>query len=155
MFGWIGSNLKLLFKRPTRYQVAALCCRQGEDGNEILLITSRRKKKWIIPKGWPMGDRSDAQSALQEAYEEAGIVGEVASDPIGSYQTAKRVGDDFQTPVEVYVYVVKVSKQENDYLEAGQRETKWVSVGQALEQLDNPNLVYLLKKTHPDNLLTN
>lgn len=32
-------------------QVAALPWRQGENGVEVMMITSRETRRWVIPKG--------------------------------------------------------------------------------------------------------
>src|SRR3569623_26252 len=67
-------------------QFAALPWRRMPDGSvKVLLITSRGSRRWVIPKGWPMPDRSPAQAAAQEAYEEAGVVGTPADKALGAY----------------------------------------------------------------------
>ncbi len=53
-------------------QYGALPWRLGRCGIEVLLITSRRRGRWIVPKGWLVKGRSPAQSAAREAFEEAG-----------------------------------------------------------------------------------
>lgn len=40
---------------------------------QVLLTTSRRNKRWIIPKGLIEYHLSAADSAAQEAWEEAGV----------------------------------------------------------------------------------
>ena len=41
--------------REPRVQLAALPWRRTSGGDvEVLLITSRETRRWIIPKGWPM-----------------------------------------------------------------------------------------------------
>ena len=71
-------------------QYAALPWRNAQ-GFEILLITSRETRRWVIPKGWPMPGNSPAESAAQEAYEEAGIRGKIAVQAIGHYGYRKRL----------------------------------------------------------------
>ena len=53
----------------TPLQVAALPYRLGPTGREVLLVTSRRSGRWIIPKGWPYHGASLIKSAAREAYE--------------------------------------------------------------------------------------
>lgn len=84
-FRWLNGNISLLLRRPARMQVAALCHREVNGERQVLLITSRKAKRWIIPKGWPMAGLSARKSALREAYEEAGIRGKVGKNPIGEY----------------------------------------------------------------------
>ena len=72
-------------KRHARSQFGALCYR-GSDGKiQILLITSRRTKRWIIPKGWPENDMTPGESAANEAVEEAGVAGKLRERPFGVY----------------------------------------------------------------------
>ena len=56
---------------------------------EVLLITSRKQGHWLLPKGWPKGKTSFAENAAREAHEEAGVTGQVQSDPIGDYTYMK------------------------------------------------------------------
>lgn len=74
-------------------QIAALPWRRDAHGRlEILLVTSRTSRRWMLPKGWPIRDRSGAEVARIEAIEEAGVDGIVAADPIGSYEYVKDRG---------------------------------------------------------------
>ena len=78
-----GSSNTTLTPLP---QVAALPVRRKGDGDiEVLLITSRKTNRWIIPKGWPMKGKKRHEAAAQEALEEAGISGHVHKKPLGSY----------------------------------------------------------------------
>src|SRR5262245_6003483 len=52
--------------------------------------TSRRRR-WIIPKGWPKKGKSPYHSAAREAFEEAGVVGAVAKRSVGSFSYEKRL----------------------------------------------------------------
>jgi hypothetical protein len=56
---------------------------------EVMLMTSRETRRWIIPKGWPHKGRTPHRSAAPEAYEEAGVVGRVQRDPLGSFSYQK------------------------------------------------------------------
>lgn len=77
-------------------QVGALPYRlSASDEPELLLVTSRGTRQWIIPKGWPMDGLSDSAAAAREAYEEAGILGEIGDTPIGAFTYEKaRKGED-------------------------------------------------------------
>jgi 8-oxo-dGTP pyrophosphatase MutT (NUDIX family) len=70
-------------KREVRTQFGALCYRVRRGKTQILLITSRTRGRWIIPKGWPSEGLTPAQSALQEAWEEAGVTGRVQDVCLG------------------------------------------------------------------------
>ena len=64
-------------KRTTGTQYAALPYRMSGETLEILLITSLRTRRWIIPKGWPQDGREPSSCAALEALEEAGVAGEI------------------------------------------------------------------------------
>jgi 8-oxo-dGTP pyrophosphatase MutT (NUDIX family) len=110
-----------------RVQYGALPYRFDLSGAlEILLVTTRRTRQWIIPKGWPIKDLSGSQTALQEAYEEAGVRGDIKSRAIGTFTYIKRL-DDTKTNVacEVKVYPLLVKRQFKNWPEMAQREARW------------------------------
>ena len=55
----------------------------------IYLITSIRKNLWIVPKGLLEEELSPLESAILEAYEEAGIIGNIHHKPFGTYLSNK------------------------------------------------------------------
>ena len=129
-------------------QVAALCTRQGKKGTKVLVVKSSRGR-WILPKGWPMDDCTDAQAAKREAWEEAGVQkGTIGKTPVGSYLTQKRFDDGRVSPCLVTVYPLAVKSMTNTYPEAGMRRRKWMSVGKAIKKLDDPGLVTLLLRLY-------
>jgi 8-oxo-dGTP pyrophosphatase MutT (NUDIX family) len=128
-----------------RRQVAALPVRHTASGSrEVLVITSRKTGRFIIPKGWPMKGRSDADAAALEAREEAGVVGKVRRKPIGSYTYWKRLVDEFRL-VEVHVYLLKVSRQLETWQEKQSRQMAWLSPTDAALLVDEPQLVALIQ----------
>jgi 8-oxo-dGTP pyrophosphatase MutT (NUDIX family) len=65
--------------------------RSKNSALEVLLITSRDTGRWIVPKGWPSKGLKDHKMAAREAEEEAGAVGDITSDPAGSFVYLKRL----------------------------------------------------------------
>ena len=65
-----------------RRQYAALPWRLVGQGVEILLASSRDTRRWVIPKGWPMKGKAPQETAVVEAYEEAGVEGQI--DPVAA-----------------------------------------------------------------------
>ena len=65
-------------KHHPAQQIAALPFRKRRGKVEVLLITSRETKRWVIPKGWPMAGLKDFTSAKREALEEAGVTGQIS-----------------------------------------------------------------------------
>ena len=62
-------------------QAAAIPIRAGQ----VCLVTSSSGKRWVIPKGMIEPGTTAGQIALQEAWEEAGLVGALQREPVGSY----------------------------------------------------------------------
>lgn len=136
-----------LLYRPPQVQVAALPVRGKGKDKEVLLITSRGTGRWIIPKGWPMAGKSDAEAAAQEAWEEAGIKPQkVSPKPIGSYRYAKTGSQGIVTPIEAHVFLLKVDSLAKTYPELGQRKRKWFPPEEAAERVDEMGLKDLLRR---------
>lgn len=142
---WSDMVLPLL-RRPKRVQVAALCYRDTSDGKRVLLITSRDTGRWIVPKGWPIDGLDGPGSALQEAWEEAGVKqADIESDPVGYYEYAKGLGEGMTVPVEAQVYLTKVRDLSEEYPEADARTRKWFAPGEAANLVDEPDLKAILQ----------
>ena len=126
-------------------QVAALPWRSGEDGAwSILLVTSRTNHKWMLPKGWPMEGKSDAESAAQEAREEAGVEGVVREAPIGSYHFIRLLEDGTTKPAQAVIYPLKVLSELKKWDEKAQRRRKWFSPTKAAKAVFEPDLARFL-----------
>ncbi len=133
--------------RPNRVQVAALCTRGAGSREEVLLITSRDTGRWIIPKGWPIDGLDGAETALQEAWEEAGVrAAGVRKDPVGQFSYNKTLKDGSAQPVRTSVYHVEVTELAEDYPEVDQRTRCWVSPQVAAERVQEPELQDLLRQ---------
>ena len=131
-------------KAGARHQVGALPLRVGADGAlEVLLVTSRDTRRWVIPKGWPMKRLKDRDAAAREAREEAGIAGRIGRVPLGSYRYWKR-GPTRSDLCRVEVYQLDVKRQLPRWKEQGQRETRWFSPEEAARLVDEPDLAALI-----------
>ncbi|WP_407192818.1 NUDIX hydrolase [Bradyrhizobium sp. STM 3566] len=107
-------------------QFAALPFRLDKSELRVMLITTRRKRRWSVPKGSPMRNREPHLTAALEAYEEAALVGVVATRALGSFKHRKRKGDRKRT-MNVAVFPMKVHGRERWWPEKGEREAIWVS----------------------------
>lgn len=135
-----------MLQRPKRLQVAALCYRGDGPERQVLLITSRDTGRWIIPKGWPIPDLDSPESAMQEAWEEAGVLkGRTGNEPVGSYVYDKRFSTGWSVPIETLVFPVVVEELTEDFPEAEERRRKWVAPGEAAEMVDEPELGSILR----------
>lgn len=125
-------------------QVAALPVRVGMSGQvEVLLVTSRATRRWIIPKGWPMPGRTDWEAAAIEAREEAGAIGEVDPEPLGAFSYFKRRALRFDL-IDVTVYRLVVTDQLSDWLERKQRVSRWVPPAEAARLVQEPGLASII-----------
>jgi 8-oxo-dGTP pyrophosphatase MutT (NUDIX family) len=131
--------------REPRRQYAALPWRRGADGKvEVLLITSRETRRWVIPKGWPIKGLSAAKSAAREAFEEAGVEGDAGKKKLGQYIYDKRLRSGRMQAVRVGVYGLLVNVERDDWPEKGQRDKLWTTPAQASSLVDEPELQVLL-----------
>ena len=113
-------------KKARRKQVAALPYRKRGKGIDVLLITSRETKRWVIPKGWPMKGKKDWNAAATEAFEEAGIEGTIGRKSIGTYHYVKRkLSGDLDC--KVIVYPLEVKNELKIWPEKAERKRRWFS----------------------------
>ena len=137
--------VKPVLERPPHLQVGALCYRGQGDARRVLLVTSRDTGRWIIPKGWPIDGLNGPETALREAWEEAGVrATEVQKDPVGDYSYDKRVDDGTALPVITSVYRIEVTGLADVFPESDQRKRCWVSPKVAAERVQEPELRDLL-----------
>lgn len=130
-------------------QIAALPWRMRGEKVEVLMVTSRETKRWVIAKGNRMVDLSDALAAAQEAYEEAGVQGDIAPVPCGQYPYDKRLKDGRSAPCVVDVYPLEVLIQLGSWPEAEQRKRQWMTLDEAAGQVQEPKLAELLRNFAP------
>ncbi|MGZ3274726.1 MAG: NUDIX hydrolase [Caulobacteraceae bacterium] len=125
-------------------QYAALPWRQAGRRLEILLITSRETRRWVIPKGWPMKGRAPQEAAALEAAEEAGVDGQIDADAIGSYRYLKRV-KDAHIPTQVIVFPLQVLGEAPKWKEKDQRQLCWFSYHKAASLVAEPALKRIIR----------
>ena len=122
------------------------------DGEvRVMLMTSRETRRWVIPKGWPEKDLTPHDQAAVEAYEEAGVKGEVQSQPIGEYHYVKGLKADREKICRVDVYPMLVKTQLLDWPEKGQRDQTWVRPSKAARMVHEQELSWILRSFHPDD----
>ena len=127
--------------RSKRVQYAALPYRPtGSSGTEVILVTSRGRQRWIIPKGWPHSGRAPCYSAAREAFEEAGVLGLVGRRSLGLFRYKKRLKKGRVAVCDVHVFPLHVARQRPQWPEKNQRDIKWVSVKEAAEAVQNARL---------------
>jgi 8-oxo-dGTP pyrophosphatase MutT (NUDIX family) len=120
-------------------QAAALPMRSGR----VCLVMSRDGKRWVIPKGHVEVGHTPAETALQEAWEEAGLVGALERHPVGSYVYEKR-----GSVYHVVVYRMEVTGVADRWPEP-ERGRRWVTPERALKLVTDPGLRRLLSEIFP------
>ncbi len=110
------------------------------DGKlEILLITARGGHRWIVPKGIIDDGMTAVETAAQEAYEEAGIRGQVLTEMVGEYEYEKWGG-----VCHVQVFLMQVEEVLENWPEASFRTRRWVAAEKAREMVQEPTIKMLI-----------
>ena len=113
--------------KPALKQVAALPLVETTEGPLVLLVTTRGRGHWTIPKGWPKPGMADAELAAREALEEAGVEGDIAPEPLGSFGYTKRLHLFSWARCNVDVYRLAVRCQRLGWPERASRRAVWVA----------------------------
>ena len=121
---------------PVR-QAAAIPIRSGQ----VCLVLSSNGRRWVVPKGCIEPGQTAGGTALQEAWEEAGLVGVLRSEPVGSYLYEK-VGNCHY----VTVFLLHVTEVRDDWPEKAWRTRLWLSPKQALARLEERGLRKLIRR---------
>ena len=116
---------------PLIPQAAVIPVRDGR----VCLVTSRSRARWVFPKGRIEPRQTAAQAGLVEAWEEAGLRGDVVGEAVGTYQYEKR-----GRLHHVTVFVMRVDAETDDFPEFGQRTREWLSPEGAADRVDEPEL---------------
>lgn len=128
--------------RPDHYysQSAVIPFRKDDEGAlELFLITSRKKKRWVIPKGVIELHLDPPVSAAKEAFEEGGIRGHVFASPVGRYDYDKWGGT-----CTVQVFAMRV-EEVMEVWEESFRDREWVTLEEAVSRMEEPALKTILR----------
>ena len=124
--------------RPAYYyrQSAVIPYRRGASGLEILVIRSSKHTHWVVPKGIHDPGYSAQDSAAKEAEEEAGVLGDVHADPLGSFDL-----DKWGATCRVAVYPMHVTAILGESAwDESHRSRHWVTPAQAIARLRGEGL---------------
>lgn len=112
---------------------------------KVLMVTSRGRGRWVLPKGGIEEGQSAKDAAIAEAFEEAGIRGRVADSKVGSYTYCK-VDQPDTNAYHVRVYPMTVEHMSDDWPEKGQRDRTWMDFQSAANAVEEPELQHLLNE---------
>ena len=107
--------------------------------DRLVLITSRKSERWIIPKGYVEKGLSPADSAAKEAYEEAGLIGVVHDKQAGKFRYSK-----FGKHFSVQVYPLFIETMLDEWDEMHDRRRKLVTPAEAVEMVYHDELKQLI-----------
>ena len=111
------------------------------DG-KVCMVSSRSGRRWVLPKGQIDPGHTAAEAALLEAWEEAGLVGALDPDPVGSY-----VYEKFDAGHHVLVYRMTVTEVRDDWPERAMRQRVFLSVEEVLDRVEEPGLRDLIRRS--------
>ncbi|WP_342665670.1 NUDIX hydrolase [Niveispirillum irakense] len=127
-------------------QCAALPYRLIDGQPQVMLVTSRETRRWIIPKGWAKKKFEPCDMAAREAFEEAGVRGSIDPTPIGEYRYMKRMADGDSIACEVTVFLLRVEEELTEWPERRQRERQWMAPLEAARLVSDTDLVPILER---------
>jgi 8-oxo-dGTP pyrophosphatase MutT (NUDIX family) len=129
-------------------QSGVLAYRRAKNGELlVLLVRKRRSKQWGIPKGKVEAHLSFGENAAKEAFEEAGVRGNLSPNSVGVFRATKRSPSRLAIHViEVWVYLLEVTECLSRWPERGKRETTWVPCEDAAALLREPVLADLCRR---------
>ena len=89
-------------------------------------------------------------SAAKEAFEEAGVAGEVVELAVGSYRQRKMQPDGTPACIKVRAYPLEVHREMTDWPEKAERRRQWMCLSRAIDAVD-PELRSVLEKFFKKN----
>ncbi len=132
-------------------QIGALPIRWDKSNKlRVLMVTSRDRGRWVIPKGWMMDGKKPWHAAEIEALEEAGAIGFISHDPIGHFHYDKRYEGKNSVPCRVTLYPLIVEKLKRNWKERDERKRHWFSPAKAAKLVEEEELARLLKGLSED-----
>lgn len=111
----------------------------------LLMIRRSGRTAWWPPKGQLSPDLAPHETAATEAYEEAGVEGRIESLPLGSFLYTKSEGPAEHRRVEVVTYPLHVTRELARWPEAGLRERRWFTLGDAIHATASSQLADLYR----------
>ncbi|MCK6490794.1 MAG: NUDIX domain-containing protein [Planctomycetes bacterium] len=121
-----------------RVAACPFLCRRGRL--LVLLVTTRRGGRWVLPKGRFEEDLSQRQVAELEAFEEAGVLGRAHGRAGSATVTVGR------RTLRLAVYPLEVKRLLRSWPEAGERRRRAVAVDQLESIAIDPGWIRCIRR---------
>lgn len=109
----------------------------------LLFVTSQTRGRWILPKGGVKKGERHEDACLREAFEEAGVKGELLGDfPITV--SIQKQGETSIEKVPVTYYPLLVTEQLNKFPEKDRRQRHWALLKDARKVVYNEDYLKLV-----------
>jgi len=116
---------------PRPQQAAVIPFRRSGTSASVCLVTAAASRSWGIPKGTIERGSSPEETALQEAWEEAGLRGRIVGESLGTYEYEKA-----GVLLTVAVYLMEVEIEAKQWEEQDLRRRCWVPASDAARMLE-------------------
>jgi predicted NUDIX family NTP pyrophosphohydrolase len=126
-------------------QYGAIPWRRDRDGAmRILLVTSRGRGRWIVPKGLRRGDRPPYLSAAMHAFVEAGVIGDIVTYPLADYCYVREVDGGVLQHCQVTLFDLHVRGTLMNWPEREQRVRGWFDPDEAAGMVQSQDLARVI-----------
>ncbi len=89
-------------------QAAAVCYRRNNGELQFLLILTSSRRRRMFPKGNVDPEETPREAARREAFEEAGVLGEISREPLTIFRHQKREAKSRGVELTVAAYLLRV-----------------------------------------------
>ncbi len=120
------------------FQIGALPYLFRRGRLHVVLVTNSTQTRWILPKGQPERRMTRADVALMEAFEEAGVLGEITPGIRGRCERPKAR--------PLYILPLRVSKLLRVWPETASRKRLVLPYDKALAKVDDPGLAECIER---------
>ena len=120
-----------------------------KSGLRILLVSPVDGEDWKIPAGVPVEGRAPFLSAALHAFQEAGIIGEIDTAPLGNHRSGKVDREDSQDRF-MRVFAMKVRGTLSHWKRQDQYQRRWFSAHEAAAVVQDAGLAAMIRRFAED-----
>lgn len=129
--------------RPAYYyqQSGVIPFRQRKGQLEVLVVRSSQHNHWVVPKGVSGPGQTLQESAREEAFEEAGVEGEVLDIDLGTYTIEK-----WGATCSVTMFPLRVAHMlDEDEWQEDHRGREWLPLEDAAQRVQQKELTDMIR----------